>query len=162
SRARRGAPSDRAARAASGPPSHVAAVPPRHRSAGRAPYRAATAQRRWRTRCAALHPPPHETPAAPAASRRPPVPCALRPPHAAGLPRFADAAVRANPATTEVSPPGPRLPRIPRQLRLRAPDLALVAAGHAIPDWRGGPRLGEALRAFLDLWGQRGTARRAV
>jgi uncharacterized protein with von Willebrand factor type A (vWA) domain len=47
-------------------------------------------------------------------------------------------------------------------LRLRDPDLALAGAGNAIPDWSGGTRLGEALRAFLDLWGQRGTARRAV
>jgi len=45
---------------------------------------------------------------------------------------------------------------------LRDPELALRAAGTAIPDWSGGTRLGESLRAFLDLWGQRGTARRAV
>ena len=57
---------------------------------------------------------------------------------------------------------GTRLTRVTRQLRLRDPDLALAAAGTAIPDWSGGTRLGEALRAFLDLWGQRGTARRAV
>ena len=57
---------------------------------------------------------------------------------------------------------GTRLTRVTRQLRLRDPDLALRAAGSAIPDWSGGTRLGEALRAFLDLWGQRGTARGAV
>ena len=55
-----------------------------------------------------------------------------------------------------------RLTRITRQLRLRDPDQALAAAGTAIPDWSGGTRLGESLQAFLDLWGQRGTARRAV
>jgi uncharacterized protein with von Willebrand factor type A (vWA) domain len=52
--------------------------------------------------------------------------------------------------------------RVTRQLRLRDPDLALHAAGEAVPDWSGGTRLGESMRAFLDLWGQRGTARQAV
>lgn len=83
-------------------------------------------------------------------------------PYADALLRFGHAAVRAAPATTEVFTLGTRLTRITRQLRLRDPDLALAAAGTAIPDWSGGTRLGEALRAFLDLWGQRGTARRAV
>ena len=41
-------------------------------------------------------------------------------------------------------------------------DHALHAAGKAIPDWSGGTRLGEVLRAFVDRWGQRGAARRAV
>jgi uncharacterized protein with von Willebrand factor type A (vWA) domain len=51
---------------------------------------------------------------------------------------------------------------VTRQLRLRDPGQALTAAGTAIPDWSGGTRLGEGLQAFLDLWGQRGAARRAV
>jgi uncharacterized protein with von Willebrand factor type A (vWA) domain len=42
------------------------------------------------------------------------------------------------------------------------PEQALGAASAAIPDWSGGTRLGEGLQAFLDLWGQRGTARQAV
>ncbi|HEY2297580.1 MAG TPA: VWA domain-containing protein [Jatrophihabitans sp.] len=83
-------------------------------------------------------------------------------PYADALLRFGHAAVRANPATTEVFTLGTRLTRVTRQLRLRDPDLALTAAGNAIPDWSGGTRLGEALQAFLDLWGQRGTARGAV
>jgi uncharacterized protein with von Willebrand factor type A (vWA) domain len=83
-------------------------------------------------------------------------------PYADALLRFAHAAVRANPAATEVFTLGTRLTRITRQLRVRDPDLALTAAGRAIPDWSGGTRLGDALRAFLDLWGQRGTARRAI
>jgi uncharacterized protein with von Willebrand factor type A (vWA) domain len=83
-------------------------------------------------------------------------------PYADVLLRFAHAAVRVRPASTEVFTIGTRLTRITRQLRLRDPDLALRAAGAAVPDWSGGTRLGEALRAFLDLWGQRGTARRAV
>jgi hypothetical protein len=32
----------------------------------------------------------------------------------------------------------------------------------AVPDWSGGTRLGEKLKAFLDEWGQRGLARGAV
>lgn len=83
-------------------------------------------------------------------------------PYADALLRFGHAAVRAAPATTEVFTLGTRLTRVTRQLRLRDPDLALTAAGTAIPDWSGGTRLGDALRAFLDLWGQRGTARRSV
>ncbi|HZL04963.1 MAG TPA: VWA domain-containing protein, partial [Coriobacteriia bacterium] len=31
-----------------------------------------------------------------------------------------------------------------------------------VPDWSGGTRLGEVLRAFTDRWGQRGLARGAV
>jgi uncharacterized protein len=83
-------------------------------------------------------------------------------PYADVLLRFAHAAVRVCPASTEVFTVSTRLTRVTRQLRLRDPDLALRAAGRAIPDWSGGTRLGESLRAFLDRWGQRGTARRAV
>jgi uncharacterized protein len=83
-------------------------------------------------------------------------------PYADVLLRFAHAAVRVGPASTEVFTVSTRLTRITRALRLRDPDEALAAAGSAIPDWSGGTRLGESLQAFLDLWGQRGTARRAV
>jgi uncharacterized protein with von Willebrand factor type A (vWA) domain len=83
-------------------------------------------------------------------------------PYADALLRFAHAAVRVRPASTEVFTISTRLTRVTRQLRLRDPELALRAAGAAVPDWSGGTRLGEALRAFLDLWGQRGTARQAV
>ncbi len=83
-------------------------------------------------------------------------------PYADPLLRFAHAAVRVAPFTTEVFTIGTRLTRVTRQLRLRDPDVALRAAGAAVPDWSGGTRIGEALRAFLDLWGQRGTARRAI
>lgn len=83
-------------------------------------------------------------------------------PYADVLLRFAHAAVRVTPATSEVFTVSTRLTRITRQLRIRDPDLALRAAGAAVPDWSGGTLLGETLRAFLDRWGQRGTARRAV
>jgi uncharacterized protein len=83
-------------------------------------------------------------------------------PYADALLRFAHAAVRARPSSTEVFTIGTRLTRVTRELRLRDPDKALAAGGSAIPDWSGGTRLGEVLKAFLDRWGQRGTARGAV
>ena len=83
-------------------------------------------------------------------------------PYADALLRFAHAAVRARPAATEVFTIGTRLTRVTRELRLRDPDKALAAGASAIPDWSGGTRLGEVLKAFLDRWGQRGTARGAV
>jgi uncharacterized protein len=66
------------------------------------------------------------------------------------------------PGAVEAFTLGTRLTRITRELRMRDPDRALAAAGRAIPDWSGGTRLGEVLRAFVDRWGQRGAARRAV
>jgi uncharacterized protein with von Willebrand factor type A (vWA) domain len=83
-------------------------------------------------------------------------------PYADVLLRFAHAAVRVAPQSTEVFTVSTRLTRITRQLRLRDPERALAAAGTAVPDWSGGTRLGESLQAFLVLWGQRGTARQAV
>ncbi|HEX4726679.1 MAG TPA: VWA domain-containing protein [Jatrophihabitans sp.] len=83
-------------------------------------------------------------------------------PYADTLLRFAHAAVRAAPASTEVFSTGTRLTRVTRELRLRDPDQALAAAGRAVPDWSGGTRLGDGVKAFLDLWGQRGMARGAV
>ncbi|MCZ0985165.1 VWA domain-containing protein [Streptomyces diastatochromogenes] len=38
----------------------------------------------------------------------------------------------------------------------------MAALAAAVPDWRGGTRLGELLREFLNRWGQRGMARGAV
>jgi uncharacterized protein with von Willebrand factor type A (vWA) domain len=83
-------------------------------------------------------------------------------PYADALLRFAHAAVRARPSSTEVFTIGTRLTRVTREMRLRDPDKALTASGSAIPDWSGGTRLGEVLKAFLDRWGQRGMARGAV
>jgi uncharacterized protein with von Willebrand factor type A (vWA) domain len=83
-------------------------------------------------------------------------------PYADALLRFAHVVVRRAPAATEVFTLGTRLTRVTRELRLRDPEHALAAAGRAIPDWSGGTRLGEALAAFVDRWGRRGAARRAV
>ena len=82
--------------------------------------------------------------------------------YADALLRFAHVVVRRSPATVEVFTLGTRLTRITRELRMRDADRALAAAGRAIPDWSGGTRLGEVLGAFIDRWGQRGAARRAV
>jgi uncharacterized protein len=55
-----------------------------------------------------------------------------------------------------------RLTRLSRVLRTRQPDLALRRAGATAPDWSGGTRIGEALKAFVDQHGRRGMARGAV
>lgn len=83
-------------------------------------------------------------------------------PYADVLLRFAHASVQAAPYRTEVFTMGTRLTRVTRELRSRDPSAAIRAAGEAIPDWSGGTRLGESLRAFLDRWGQRGAARQAT
>ncbi len=83
-------------------------------------------------------------------------------PYADALLRFGHAAVRRHPTLTEVFTVGTRLTRVTRALRHRDPDAALREAGGAIPDWHGGTRLAGSLKAFLDRWGQRGTARGAV
>ncbi|WP_079249080.1 VWA domain-containing protein [Streptomyces sp. IMTB 2501] len=81
-------------------------------------------------------------------------------PYADALLRFAHAAVRAG--RTEVFTIGTRLTRVTRELSHRDPDLAMTAVGAAVPDWRGGTRLGELVREFLNRWGQRGMARGAI
>ncbi|HET9899662.1 MAG TPA: VWA domain-containing protein [Actinomycetes bacterium] len=82
-------------------------------------------------------------------------------PYADAYLRFAHAAVRRR-RRTEVFTLGTRLTRVTRELRGRDPNAALATASAAVPDWSGGTRLGELMRAFLDRWGQRGTARGAV
>ena len=55
-----------------------------------------------------------------------------------------------------------RLTRVTSALREGRAQAALVRASAAAPDWAGGTRLGEALRAFNDGFGRRGMARDAV
>ncbi len=57
---------------------------------------------------------------------------------------------------------GTRITRISTAMQLRDADRAIAEAGETVPDWSGGTRLGETLKAFLDGWGQRGMARGAV
>jgi len=82
-------------------------------------------------------------------------------PYADALLRFAHVACRRR-TGTEVFTIGTRLTRISPALGSRDADLALAAAAKVVPDWSGGTRLGELMRAFLDRWGQRGMARGAV
>jgi len=83
-------------------------------------------------------------------------------PYTDSLLRFAHVVARRAPGRIEVFTLGTRLTRVTRQLRLRDPEHAMLAAAAAVPDFAGGTRLGETLRAFLDRWGQRGVARRSV
>lgn len=88
-------------------------------------------------------------------------------PYADALLRLAHRFVRSagtgrHPRGVEVFTVGTRLTRITTALRWRDPERALIAAGQAVPDWAGGTRLGETLRAFTDRWGARGLARGAV
>jgi uncharacterized protein with von Willebrand factor type A (vWA) domain len=62
----------------------------------------------------------------------------------------------------EVFTLGTRLTHVTRPLRQRDPERAIVACGAVVPDWSGGTRLAEGVRAFLDRWGRRGMARGAV
>jgi uncharacterized protein len=55
-----------------------------------------------------------------------------------------------------------RLTRLTRTLRGVSPAVALQHAARAAPDWSGGTRIGDAIKAFNDGHGQRGTARGAV
>ncbi|WP_353952799.1 VWA domain-containing protein [Knoellia sp. S7-12] len=65
-------------------------------------------------------------------------------------------------ASVEVFTVGTRLTHVTRALQQPDPDRALVAAGQVIPDWSGGTRLADGVRAFLERWGRRGMARGAV
>jgi hypothetical protein len=57
---------------------------------------------------------------------------------------------------------GTRLTRITHPLRGRDVDQALREVARAVPDWSGGTRIGEALRAFNFDWGRRVLGRGAV
>jgi uncharacterized protein with von Willebrand factor type A (vWA) domain len=83
-------------------------------------------------------------------------------PYADSLLRLAHTLVQAAPRQVEVFTIGTRLTRVTPAMRHRDPERALRLAGDVVPDWSGGTRLGEVLKVFLDRWGQRGTARRAV
>lgn len=87
-------------------------------------------------------------------------------PYADTLLRLAHRVVRAGASSggrVEVFTVGTRLTRLTPALRAHAdPDTAMAAAGAVVPDWSGGTRLGEVLKAFADRWGQRGLARGAV
>jgi hypothetical protein len=55
-----------------------------------------------------------------------------------------------------------RLTRITRQLHNRDAERALREVTHAVQDWSGGTRIGEALKDFNFLWGRRVLGRGAI
>ena len=82
-------------------------------------------------------------------------------PYSRALLRFLHAGV-ASGARLEAFSIGTRLTRITRELATRDPDQALRQASGAMTDISGGTRLGDAMKEFVDRWGQRGMARGAV
>jgi uncharacterized protein with von Willebrand factor type A (vWA) domain len=50
---------------------------------------------------------------------------------------------------------GTRLSNVTRQLKARDPEVAFQMVAHAVPDWSGGTRIGEALHLFNQLWAKR-------
>lgn len=82
-------------------------------------------------------------------------------PYARPLMAFVAAALRAG-VRTEAFAFGTRLTRLTGVLASRDVDRALAAAGRAVPDWSGGTRIGESLRAFNDDARARGATRGAV
>jgi uncharacterized protein with von Willebrand factor type A (vWA) domain len=83
-------------------------------------------------------------------------------PYARALLQLLYSAVAAAGPRTEVFTFATRLTRLTRVLAKVRPEVALERAGRAAPDWSGGTRIGEALKAFLDRYGTRGVARGAI
>ena len=57
---------------------------------------------------------------------------------------------------------GTRLSNITRQLKHRDPEVAFQMVSHAVPDWSGGTRIGEALAMFNRTWSRRVLGKGAV
>ncbi|MFL5251571.1 MAG: vWA domain-containing protein [Rhodopila sp.] len=57
---------------------------------------------------------------------------------------------------------GTRLSNVTRQLRARDPEVAFQMVAHAVPDWSGGTRIGEALATFNRKWAKRVLGQGAV
>jgi len=81
-------------------------------------------------------------------------------PYARAYVRFLHAA--AGGSRAEVFTFATRLTRLTRALAVAQPQLALARAAATAPDWRGGTRIGDAVKSFLDSYGRRGLARGAV
>ncbi|MBA2261432.1 MAG: VWA domain-containing protein [Solirubrobacterales bacterium] len=82
--------------------------------------------------------------------------------YADALLRFAHATAARRSLRAQAFTIGTRLTHVTRELSHRDPNVAMAALADAVPDYSGGTRLGEQLKAFCDRWGQRGTARGAV
>jgi uncharacterized protein with von Willebrand factor type A (vWA) domain len=83
-------------------------------------------------------------------------------PYARAYLQFLESATGAGGGEAEAFVFATRLTRLTRALRGRNPEAAIRRAAAVAPDWSGGTRIGEALRAFNDGWGRRGLARGAV
>lgn len=83
-------------------------------------------------------------------------------PYADSFLRFGHRFLAVAPDTVEVFTIGTRLTRVTSALKESNADRALAAAGLVVPDWSGGTRLGTALQAFVELWGQHTLLRRSV
>lgn len=81
--------------------------------------------------------------------------------HSRALLIFAHAAL-ASGAGWEAFCFGTRLTRITDELRRRSPDAALHAAAESVLDWDGGTRIGNAVKALVEGWGQTRVLRGAV
>lgn len=81
--------------------------------------------------------------------------------HARMLLHFAHA-LRARQQRVEAFTFSTRLTRITRELGARRIDDAVAAAARRVPDWSGGTRIGDALRAFHVQWARSVLARGAV
>jgi len=82
-------------------------------------------------------------------------------PYSRALLRFLHAGVIST-SRLEAFSMGTRLTRITKELATRDPDQALRQAAGVVKDISGGTRLGDAMKEFVDRWGQRGMARGAV
>ncbi|HET8674109.1 MAG TPA: VWA domain-containing protein [Thermoleophilaceae bacterium] len=82
-------------------------------------------------------------------------------PYARAMIMFLQAAVRGG-RSVKAFTFGTRLTDITRELAGQDPDRALRGAARAVPDWAGGTRIGDNLRAFNNRYGPRGVTRGAV
>ena len=82
-------------------------------------------------------------------------------PYSRALVLFLQAAVAAG-RKVEAFTFGTRLTRLTPYLGGYDPEASLERAARAVPDWAGGTRIGDALKAFNDLYGRRGLTRGAI
>ena len=82
-------------------------------------------------------------------------------PYTRALVLFLQAAVSAG-RRVEAFTFGTRLTRLTPYLGGYDPEASLQRASRAVPDWAGGTRIGDALRAFNDLHGRRGLTRGSI
>ena len=82
-------------------------------------------------------------------------------PYSRALVLFLQAAVSAG-RKVEAFTFGTRLTRLTPYLGGYDPEASLLRASRAVPDWAGGTRIGDALKAFNDLYGRRGLTRGSI